>query len=258
MIDGSVVWRQQLNVSPQGYLLSSETMIFVPTGRGNPVALDSGTGRLVKSFNGVGGTFAVLIDNELFSGPGNDGSLTNHKLRPQGKLASFKGKAMAASPSHSFLLDKNGVRSIDRLEYRKAGIDANSTTKQIDLLKRELNKKGLSLNRRAFLQRQLGKLGDSLDTAKRKRIAAVKWSIKVLDRSQIIALANCIVLGGSGFVEARSLVDGSVQWSANVKGTARGLAYSAGRLLVSTDTGSLYCFSNVPVEAKLLLSLIHI
>lgn len=251
VIDGSVVWRQQLNVSPQGYLLSSETMIFVPTGRGNPVALDSGTGRLVKSFNGVGGTFAVLIDNELFSGPGNDGSLTNHKLRPQGKLASFKGKAMAASPSHSFLLDKNGVRSIDRLEYRKAGIDANSTTKQIDLLKRELNKKGLSLNRRAFLQRQLGKLGDSLDTAKRKRIAAVKWSIKVLDRSQIIALANCIVLGGSGFVEARSLVDGSVQWSANVKGTARGLAYSAGRLLVSTDTGSLYCFSNLPAKVKI-------
>ena len=248
--DGSVVWRQKLNVSPQGYLLSSETMVFVPTGRGNPVGLDRVTGRLVKSFNGVGGAFAVLIDNELFSGPGNDGTLTNNKLEPQGKLASFKGKAMAASPSHSFLLDENGIRSIDRLAYRKAGKDADSATKQIDLLKRELNKKSLSLTRRAFLQRQLGKLGDSLDAAKRERIAAVQWSIKVLDRSQIIALDNGIVLGGVGVVEARSLVDGSVRWSAKVKGTARGLAYAGGRLLVSTDTGSLYCFSNIPADVK--------
>ena len=250
--DGSVVWRQKLNVSPQGYLLSSERMIFVPTGRGNPVGLDRETGRLVKSFNGVGGAFAVLIDNELFSGPGNDGTLTNNKLQPQGKLASFKGKAMAASPSHSFLLDENGVRSIDRLQYRNAGMDADSATKQIDLLKRELNKKGLSLTRRTFLQRQLGKLGDSLDAAKRERITAVKWSIKVSNRSQVVALANCIVLGGDDLVEARSLVDGSVSWSAKVNGKARGLAYAGGRLLVSTDTGSLYCFSNVPVEAKLL------
>ena len=248
--DGSVVWRQKLNVSPQGYLLSSETMIFVPTGRGNPVGLDRGTGRLIRSFNGVGGAFAVLIDNELFSGPGNDGTLTNNKLQPQGKLASFKGNAMAASPSHSFLLDENGVRSIDRLAYRKAGKDAGSATKQIGLLKGELNKKSLSLTRRAFLQRQLGKLGDSLDAAKRERIAAVQWSIKVLDRSQIIALDNCIVLGGVGVVEARSLVDGSVRWSAKVKGTARGLAYAGGRLLVSTDTGSLYCFSKISVDVK--------
>ena len=248
--DGSFVWQQKLNVSPQGYMLSSETMLFVPTGRGNPVGLDRATGRLIKSFSGVGGAFAVLLDNELFSGPGNDGTLTSNTLEASGRLASFKGKSMAASPSHSFLLDKNGIRSIDRIAYRKAGVDALSATKQIDLLKRELSKKGLTIKRRAFLQRQLGKLGDILDDAKRARITSVKWSIKASDRSQIIALANCIITGGFGIVEARSLVDGSVKWSAKIKGTARGFAYSVGRLFVSTDTGDLFCFSQAQVQAE--------
>ncbi|HJN83520.1 MAG TPA: PQQ-binding-like beta-propeller repeat protein, partial [Verrucomicrobiota bacterium] len=49
--DGLTVWRQKLNVSPQGYLLASQTMLFVPTGRSNPIGLDRKTGRLAKSFD---------------------------------------------------------------------------------------------------------------------------------------------------------------------------------------------------------------
>ena len=65
----------------------------------------------------------------------------------------------------------------------------------------------------------------------------------MLRRHTIIALANCVVVGGDDLIEARSLVDGSVQWTAKVDGTARGLAFAGGRLLVSTDTGMLHCFS---------------
>ena len=42
--------------------------------------------------------------------------------------------------------------------------------------------------------------------------------------------------------------DGAVRWSARVDGRALGLAFDAGRLLVSTDTGALYCFSNAAAE----------
>ena len=42
--------------------------------------------------------------------------------------------------------------------------------------------------------------------------------------------------------------DGAVRWSARVDGHAFGLAFDAGRLLVSTDTGALYCFSNATAE----------
>ena len=56
------------------------------------------------------------------------------------------------------------------------------------------------------------------------------------------------MLGGEGFVEARSVRDGAVRWSARVDGRALGLAFDAGRLLVSTDTGALYCFSNAAAK----------
>ena len=242
--DGSTVWRQKLNVSPQGYLLASQTMLFVPTGRGNPVGLDRKTGRLAKTFGGAGGAFAVLLEDNLFSGTGNDGTLTANPVQSSsGRLATFKGNALAASPRYSFMLDETGVRAIDRQAYRRASANAQRAARSIESLKAELKKTGLSRERRTGLQRQLGQLGESLDAAKQARAATEQWRISVLRRHTIIALANCVVVGGDDLIEARSLVDGSVQWTAKVDGTARGLAFAGGRLLVSTDTGMLHCFS---------------
>ena len=248
--DGSAVWRQKLNVSPQGYLLASQSMLFVPTGRGNPVGLDRKTGRLAKTFDGAGGAFAVLLEDELFSGTGNDGTLTANPVRSPGRLATFKGNALAASSRHSFLLDENGVRAIDRQAYRRASADVHRAAGRIESLKAELKKPGLSRERRAGLQAQLGQLGGTLDAANRARAATEQWKLSAPGRRTIIALANCVVLGGDGLVEARSLTDGAVQWSAKVDGTARGLAFAGGRLLVSTDTGMLHCFSTAAAAAK--------
>ena len=248
--DGSTVWRQKLNVSPQGYLLASQSMLFVPTGRGNPVGLDRKTGRLAKTFDGAGGAFAVLLEDELFSGTGNDGTLTANPVRSPGRLATFKGNALAASPRHSFLLDENGVRAIDRQAYRRASADVHRAAGRIESLKAELKKPGLSRERRTGLQAQLGQLGGTLDAANRARAATEQWKLSAPGRRTIIALANCVVLGGDGLVEARSLTDGAVQWSAKVDGTARGLAFAGGRLLASTDSGALHCFSTAAAAAK--------
>ncbi|SVD73163.1 uncharacterized protein METZ01_LOCUS426017, partial [marine metagenome] len=208
--DGSTVWRQKLDVSPQGYLLASQTMLFIPTGRGNPIGLDRNTGRLAKTFAGAGGAFAVLLEGELFSGTGNDGTLTANPVKSSGSLATFKGNALAASPRLSFLLDENGVRAIDRQAYRRASADSKRAAKRIESLKAELKKPGLSRERRAGLQRQLGQLGGTLDDAKRARAATEQWKLSAPGRRSIIALANCVVLGGDGLVEARSLADGAV------------------------------------------------
>ena len=246
--DGTAVWQRKLNVSPQGYLLASQTMLFVPTGRGNPVGLDRATGRQVRSFSGGGGAFAVLLGDELISGTGNDGTLTANPVNSSGRLASFKGSAMAASPRHSFLLDENGVQAIDRRTFRRASIDAANATRLIEALKSDLKKPGITAAQKTILQRQLGELGDALDAARSARLKSAMWKLDVPGRGAIVALRNCIVLGGEGLVEARSVMDGAVRWSARVDGRALGLAFDAGRLLVSTDTGALYCFSNAAAE----------
>ena len=43
-----------------------------------------------------------------------------------------------------------------------------------------------------------------------------------------------------------------MRWSAKVDGRALGLAFNAGRLLVSTDTGALYCFSATATEKTIV------
>ena len=244
--DGSDVWRQKLDVSPQGYLLASRTMLFVPTGRGNPVALNRSTGRYVRSFSGSGGAFAVLLEDNLISGAGNDGSLTANPVAAPGRLATYKGSAMAASPRHSFLLNETGVRAIDRKVFRMASTGAAAATRRIEALKVELKKTGLTQAQKTALQRQLGTSGDELDAARKARLTSEKWSIDKPGWESIIALRNCIVLGGDGRVEARSVIDGKARWSAQIDGRALGLAFSGGRLFVSTDTGSFYCFSTGP------------
>ena len=76
--DGSIIWKQdnlsaedagRNDLSPQGYLLASDELLFVPSGRSLPAAFDRKTGKLVhkrthawrNAAGGViGGTNALL------------------------------------------------------------------------------------------------------------------------------------------------------------------------------------------------------
>ena len=82
--DGSVIWKQdnlsdgdagRNDLSPQGYLLASDDLLFVPSGRSLPAAFDRKTGKLVhkrtfswRSTAGgvIGGTKALLSDGQIF------------------------------------------------------------------------------------------------------------------------------------------------------------------------------------------------
>ena len=62
----------------------------------------------------------------------------------------------------------------------------------------------------------------------------------------MIAVGDTLVVGGPGVVSALDLrarrADRMVTWQAEVGGEAAGLAWAAGRLYVSTEDGSIYCF----------------
>lgn len=59
-------------VAPQGYLLATDDLLFVPTGRGVPAALDRATGQLryfkPSDSKTHGGCWATVSDNRLFNG----------------------------------------------------------------------------------------------------------------------------------------------------------------------------------------------
>ena len=58
----------------------------------------------------------------------------------------------------------------------------------------------------------------------------------------LILAGNTLFAGGDREVAAFNALNGEIVWSANVDGKAYGLATAHGKLFVSTDTGSIYCF----------------
>lgn len=73
----------------------------------------------------------------------------------------------------------------------------------------------------------------------------VVWSLAGVDGSAAVIVAgDTIVAGGGNSVTAVDTKSHKVIWSAQVDGTPHGLAAADGRLYVSTDRGSIYCFDS--------------
>lgn len=68
------------------------------------------------------------------------------------------------------------------------------------------------------------------------------WSVEESFPYELIVAGELVIVGGEGRVAAFSTENGEQVWSESVDGRAYGLAVASGRLVVSTDTGSIYCF----------------
>ena len=115
--NGELIWREKLNgLSPQGYLLTSPNRLYVPTGHTNPFALDKQSGHYLRSFESSGGSYALLTDNELISGPGNDGSLRISAVQASDHLATFRGNHIVVTPEMSYLHTDTEISALDRVQ----------------------------------------------------------------------------------------------------------------------------------------------
>lgn len=71
------------------------------------------------------------------------------------------------------------------------------------------------------------------------------WSIPGMPGGgAVIVAGKSVVCGGSNLVTVADIETKKVVWSAQVDGTAYGLAVADGRLYVSTDRGTIYCFDS--------------
>jgi len=143
--DGSVVWRQRVDCSPQGYLLAAKGLLYVPTGRGNPVALRRADGKLVEAFDGVGGSYAVVTERELVAGPGNDGTLAVSDVASRDRLVSFQGAQIVVTPETSYLLGGGKLRALDRVRFMQLSRSIRQSERDRDQIQKQL--KSMSQNR---------------------------------------------------------------------------------------------------------------
>lgn len=253
---GAVLWKQDNlstqdagrdDLSPQGYLLASEQELFVPSGRSLPAALDRRTGALLhkRSFSWrttaggiIGGTRAVLADGQLYaSGPHH--FLAIEQATGKEGFGWFDGRQLVIRGDEAYAVTGTAVRRLDRLAYAVASRERHKLEMQVYDLSRKLS--GLKGDEAARVRAEIAAANEQLQSLAQ---AGIRWQQPTTDDAGLLAAGDLVFVGGPGRVTAYAAADGAKVWEGTVEGEARGLVVANGHLLVSTDTGKVYCLAS--------------
>ena len=249
----------------QGSLLCSSTTVYAPQGRSVPLLFDASSGKQKKSVSGMGGTFCLLTDDDLLVGMPHNQKSSDNVIQigdPSGAQAMLKfpgADRLLVDGKMAYLHQGRFLKSLNRVKYGQLQTDLTLIASQIKDFKGKLNV--LTKDEKTFLKAgQNDKVSDV-----RGKIAEIKRAIQVNEVRmgaarialrecfgwereceapyELIAAGDVLFIGGKGIVIAFNTKTGKRLWSGEVEGHAYGLAYSGGRLLVSTSLGYIYCFS---------------
>ncbi|MEO1982299.1 MAG: PQQ-binding-like beta-propeller repeat protein, partial [Fuerstiella sp.] len=255
--DGSVIWKQdnlsagdagRNDISPQGYLLASDDLLFVPSGRTLPAAFDRKTGKLVhkrthswRSTAGgvIGGTKAILADGQLYSG-GPHHLLAMTQEKGDVGFGWFAGRQMSVIDDAAYVATGTVVARLDRVDYAVNSRTRHKLEMDIYSLSRKLRSEKDKVKAEGIRKQ----IADANDGIRKIADVGVAWQKDTLDDAALLATPNVVFLGGDDKVTAYSAETGDVVWQAKVDGRARGLAVADGHLIVSTDKGSIHTFGS--------------
>jgi outer membrane protein assembly factor BamB len=198
-------------VSSQGYLTVSNDTLLVPTGRSVPAAFNSADGsfryfHLQEQRAGSSNPFVAIVDKRTFATreiyDTSDGKLLEHGV---------PCATMAAFPRQLLFAHTRELQAIPRPNM---------------LVEKEVtDRKG--------------------NTTKRLRLAGSAWSLP-LGHSEAVSLIGAgqtVVLGtDDNTVLTADAAARAIAKALEVDGLPLGLASADGRLVVSTDQGTVYCF----------------
>lgn len=273
---GQVVWKNDTmgdrshelqfgGISPQGYILASDDIIYVPSGRSMPVAFDRRTGKekfVTRPPGKRGGTWALLDNDRLIAGVDSSGS--PYKASYDAKTGKSKGDAfgwfpgidMAVTGRFSYVLTIDGIYAINRSQYSDSVSKVDSYSRQRKDLGnklKQLKKAGEAADELQKEQvakqidevtKQIAKLADG---EKKARGQSFMWQYKKEGLRSLILAGEMVLAGGAGHVTAINAATGDEIWKHEIVGDAVGLAVSDGRLLVSSEEGPIYCFGSEKV-----------
>ncbi len=252
---GAERWRQiQTDLPAQGYLLASKSRLYVPAGRNNPAVCDLTTGKRQRVVEGGGGTYALLTDDMLVFGPGKNGQLGAVEEGQTDQLASFQGNHMIVTPARSYLHSDTELSALDRARYLELARGRKALSKrQSEVVKeiRKLGEKPETAAQRGTLKAELTTIGTQVDELTAGMENCLAWKIPCRWPLCLVLAGETVVVGGEDEIAAFHAPDGKPAWTRPVRGKAYGLTTADGALLVSTDSGSIYCF-RAPTERAAL------
>ncbi|MHB0957192.1 MAG: outer membrane protein assembly factor BamB family protein [Pirellulaceae bacterium] len=280
--DGSVVWVNDTigdrahelefgGISPHGYLVASSQSLYVPSGRAMPAAFDRAGGKFqffVSPGGKRGGVWTLLDNNRLIAGVDSSGTPIKAAYdaatgaQQEDAFAWFAGTDMAVTPEVVYLVNADGVYAVDRRSYASAVEEA----KLLDVQRQESEGRLAELKKEPTdstpppnadeLARRTEEHARKLAqvTARRGQLrdSAYLWRYSGQQFTAVIHAGNVVLAGGPGIVVGLDPVSGQEAWRHEVDGVAVGLAVAEGRLVVSTDTGGVYCFGEGMGAARTL------
>jgi len=120
---GRELWRNDAcgeeprsRISPQGYLLASDSTLYVPMGRTSPAAFARSDGRLLhEAFFGknVGGTYALLAGGDVYTGTEE---MAGYRADARDRFAAFPGRKMVVTADSAYLATGTELLAMDRAE----------------------------------------------------------------------------------------------------------------------------------------------
>ena len=252
--DGSVKWNRKVDISPQGYLLASDERLYVPTGRTNPVIFARTDGASLGELPSDGGTFALLTENVLVTGPGRRSKeLDASDVETRDKIATFGGLRMLVSGPTAYMQSEKQLSAFDRGAYLELSRERIRLTHQRDKINEHLKKTGRNTTEAKKLQEELGKITMQINKLTRGMKDCYRWTIRCEYPYAMIMAGDVLFVGGEDKIAAIEASTGKVIWDAPVGGKAFGLSVVNGGLYVSTDKGRIHCFrSGVRENAKVI------
>jgi len=266
--DGTPRWRNDTygrrglgTISPQGYMLASAENLYVSSGRVVPAAFDRRDGSLRFHRNTrfgwigtVGGTYCVLAGDLLFNGAeqilgfsARDGRVA--LTEGVGLAGPSKGRRLIVDKDVLYLLNGNTATAVDRNAWVAAKKELLPLAERTQILRGRRHHLTLRVRTDKSAAGELEAVRKEYAAAlvERKaledRIAgATKWRVPCECVDSVALTPNVLFAGAGGRVVALDVRTGKTVWSAEVSGKARGIAVADGRLLVSTDRGSIHCF----------------
>ena len=245
-VTGKEIWKNDAisqqdagrnDLSPQGYLLASEKVLFAPSGRSLPVAFDKQSGEMLfnrkhawrtTAGGEVGGTMALLADGQIYA------SGSHHFLaldQGDGNVgrAWIPGYQMTFAGEKAIIATGSAIIKVDRTAHNNASVERQ----KLFIKLREVKEP----QQRAEIEAERVKLAQ----------VGIEWTAANKAEGAVMVAGDLVFAGGQGSVTAYRMNDGAQAWQADVEGEVRGLAVADGVLFVSTTAGKIYAYVS---EAK--------
>jgi outer membrane protein assembly factor BamB len=251
---GSVVWKNDRisqedagrnPLSPQGYLLATDELLIVPSGRALPAAFDRQTGNELHQRNHswrstaggvVGGTKALLADGQIYSAGEHHFLAMDQKSGGTG-YAWINGRQLAISDDLGFVATSTQLVAIKRAEHAKATAERQALN-----LKLSSVQSARSSMKAEEYQTQVSELESKI--AELSKVGTL-WNVETTLASSLIFAGGTVVVGGENQLAAYNATTGALLWTKQVEGDVSSLSSSNGNVFASTDRGKIYGFGGV-------------